>query len=137
MGTFEQERDAVLKEMRAFSGKDKSGLAWFITINKTKPQQQLIVDFVYSSVLKPLIQFPTEQAAYDCISSVGAKRIKDYYFSFEKPKKTGFWIRLEDSHQDRFICSECNEEPWWCGVDEAVLPPYCPMCGAEMDCEVR
>ena len=34
---------------------------------------------------------------------------------------------------EEFFCSECGDVPWWCAVDENVLPPFCPNCGAEME----
>lgn len=36
-----------------------------------------------------------------------------------------------------WVCSNCGEEPWWCAVDENILPPYCPHCGARMDQEAE
>lgn len=45
------------------------------------------------------------------------------------PVRHGRWL----SNGADWVCSECGEEPWWCGVTEDVLPPYCPNCGAKMD----
>lgn len=60
-------------------------------------------------------------------------------------RKKGKWLydpegrmRTDDILADcgyehhEWICSECREEPWWCGVDEEILPPFCPHCGADM-----
>lgn len=38
-----------------------------------------------------------------------------------------------NEHDGEWYCSACGEEPWWCGVTEDILPPYCPNCGAMME----
>lgn len=38
-----------------------------------------------------------------------------------------------NEHDGEWHCSACGEEPWWCGVTEDILPPYCPNCGAMME----
>ena len=53
----------------------------------------------------------------------------------EDPELIGKWLRVDPGvtlGTDKYICSECREEPWWCGVTEDVLPKYCPNCGAPM-----
>lgn len=53
----------------------------------------------------------------------------------EDPELIGKWLRVDQSaisREDKFICSVCGAEPWWCGVTEDVLPKYCPNCGADM-----
>ena len=53
----------------------------------------------------------------------------------KKHAETGKWLRVDPGvtlGTDKYICSKCREEPWWCGVTEDVLPKYCPNCGAPM-----
>lgn len=50
--------------------------------------------------------------------------------------RTGRWIEKETGFSlgstHDYVCSECGDYPWWCGVTKEVLPRYCPNCGADM-----
>ena len=50
-------------------------------------------------------------------------------------QKTGKWLKKEYGYitPAEYRCSCCGGLPWWCGVTEEVLPPFCPDCGARME----
>lgn len=54
--------------------------------------------------------------------------------AIEALTKRGAWEGREIPYSpgEEWRCSECGQEPWWCGVTEEVLPEYCPNCGAHM-----
>ena len=69
-----------------------------------------------------LIGEKAKKALEDCIRKLNSA--VEPYASWES--------KLDDAGNERFVCSVCGEEPWWCGVEEAILPDYCPHCGVKM-----
>ena len=57
--------------------------------------------------------------------------------SFIPQQKTGRWILVNRNGVNKYVCSECDNEPLLIGESYPVfkLSDYCPYCGIKMEVE--
>lgn len=92
---------------------------------------------------KNRFRFDLSQAGYnrgvvlwhkDLISSDAMKEIEDLQPVEASTKKTGYWIRMDDT--GTYKCSECGGNPSLKEVEDGLiddLSSFCPCCGTEMN----